>query len=147
MKKHNDLSRLFSMLLLLVLTVSVFMILLYEVNVYKNITSVNDVSDNDHIPYAYLVQRLRRAKTIGVNDDVLEIHEENSVTYIYLYEGYLRELTTLEGYQFDKTYGDKLFELNGFNVSNDDKTVKLEYTSVEGNTKNLTYSYRGGQYE
>ncbi len=146
MKKTGGLSNLFSMVLLMMLTVSSFMLVLYQINVYQTMCKENETVNNSHLPYAYLTQKLKTAERINVEDNTLVLSSGNINTYIYLNENSLMELTTLDGKSLNRTLGEKLFDMDKFEVNNDSRHLNVSYV-VEGKEKNIIYSFRGLQHE
>lgn len=146
MKKSGDLSSLFSMILLLVITVASFMVVLYQVNAFQIMEKENEKTNLEHLPYSYLSQRLRRATRIEVEDNTLIIVEGDMVSYIYLNEDNMMELTTLSSLSFDKSLGEKLFDMNDFNIDLKDKGMIIEYR-VGDTCKVIEYAFRGTQHE
>lgn len=146
MKKSGSLSNLFSMILLMMLTVSSFMVVLYQINVYQTMRKENEMVNKAHLPYAYLNQKLKTAEKINVEDDTLVLSSGNIKTYIYLNDNSLMELTTLEGKSLNRTLGEKLFDMDEFKVSDDNSHLIVSYV-VEGKEKSIIYSFRGLQHE
>lgn len=146
MKNTGGLSNLFSMVLLMMLTVSSFMIVLYQVNIYQTMKKENEISDKTHLPFAYLNQKLKKAEKIDIEDDVLVLSTESIKTYIYLNEDSLMELTTLDNLSFNKQLGEKLFDVNKFKLNVENDCLNITYV-VEDTEKNVFYSFRGLQHE
>ena len=146
MKKTGGLSNLFSMVLLMMLTVSSFMIVLYQVNIYQTMKKENEISDKTHLPYAYLNQKLKKAEKIAIEDDVLVLTTDSIKTYIYLNEDSLMELTTLDNLSFNRQLGEKLFDVNKFKLNVENDCLNITYVA-EDTEKNVFYSFRGLQHE
>lgn len=146
MKKTGGLSNLFSMVLLMMLTVSSFMIVLYQVNIYQTMKKENEITDKTHLPYAYLNQKLKKAEKIAIEDDVLVLTTDSIKTYIYLNEDSLMELTTLDNLTFNRQLGEKLFDVNKFKLNVENDYLNITYV-VEDTEKNVFYSFRGLQHE
>ena len=146
MKKTGGLSNLFSMVLLMMLTVSSFMIVLYQVNIYQTMKKENEITDKTHLPYAYLNQKLKKAEKIAIEDDVLVLTTDSIKTYIYLNEDSLMELTTLDNLSFNRQLGEKLFDVNKFKLNVENDCLNITYV-VEDTEKNVFYSFRGLQHE
>ena len=146
MKKTGGLSDLFSMVLLMMLTVSSFMIVLYQVNIYQTMKKENEISDKTHLPYAYLNQKLKKAEKIAIEDDVLVLTTDSIKTYIYLNEDSLMELTTLDNLTFNRQLGEKLFDVKKFKLNVEKNYLNITYV-VEDTEKNVFYSFRGLQHE
>ena len=146
MKKTGGLSNLFSMVLLMMLTVSSFMIVLYQVNIYQTMKKENEISDKTHLPYAYLNQKLKKAEKIDIEDDVLVLTTDSIKTYIYLNEDSLMELTTLDNLTFNRQLGEKLFDVSKFKLNVENDCLNITYV-VEDTEKNVFYSFRGLQHE
>ena len=128
------------------LTVSSFMIVLYQVNIYQTMKKENEISDKTHLPYAYLNQKLKKAEKIAIEDDVLVLTTDSIKTYIYLNEDSLMELTTLDNLTFNRQLGEKLFDVNKFKLNVENDYLNITYV-VEDTEKNVFYSFRGLQHE
>ena len=128
------------------LTVSSFMIVLYQVNIYQTMKKENEISDKTHLPYAYLNQKLKKAEKIAIEDDVLVLTTDSIKTYIYLNEDSLMELTTLDNLSFNRQLGEKLFDVNKFKLNVENDCLNITYV-VEDTEKNVFYSFRGLQHE
>lgn len=132
---------LLSLTLILLLAICSFMVLFYEASGYKTMNDENQLSEDAHIPYSYLMNKMRRGKSISCEQDELIVVEEKSETHIYLMDGYLYELTSLIGSDIDRSAGDRIFVMDGFSVDDDGKTIKISY-SVKGIEKRLVFSRR-----
>ena len=146
MKNTRNSDILFSLLLILVLAVCSFLLLFYSVNSYEKVNSGNEITDECHLPYMYLMNKLRSSSDIECKDSEIIITNENKETHIYLYEDGLYELTTLTGLDIDKNAGEKIFDMESFEVSNSDGKINITYV-VNGTGKDLTYRIRGGSHE
>ena len=139
---RQSISSFYETLLFLLLSIVLVSSLLFEVKTYETIKSSFDKTRAVHLPHAYISQKLRGSKYIDTDNNVLVLNNEDSITYIYFYDGYLCELTTLEGYRFNLKSGEKLFEADYLNVKTDNGVLVMEY-SVKGKSKNIYYSLPG----
>lgn len=119
---------LFVITLFLVFAVSVVMLTGTGARVYQNI--VNSMTENydSRTSFTYVINKIHQndsedAVSLGEYeglDAVLISEEINNVsycTYLYFYDGYMREIFTRYGSEFDPGLGTPLFALNDFQAT------------------------------
>lgn len=127
-EQHHTVDVLFVITLFLVFAVSVVMLTGTGANVYRNI--VNSMSENydSRTSFTYVINKIHTsdtdgAVTLGTYDglDAVLISEEvsnvNYCTYLYYYDGYMREVFTRYGSEYDPGLGTPLFELKSFKAT------------------------------
>lgn len=137
---------LYYLLLILLLCISSFLVLFYETSAYENMNNINDTYDDNHLISSYLSNKMRSGKLCKCEDNKLVIENDELVTYIYINESNLYELTTLKGYSVDFNSGEKIFALDDFNVTNKEEKIFINYRVGDKNNE-VVYSLRGGSYE
>ena len=115
---------LFFLSLLFIFVFCSFLIVSFQINSYNNIVNQNNLQQNKSLISSYIRNQIRihdvkdNVHVIQIDDvDVLQLQQNQTVSYIYAYDGYLRELYTVEGYNFDLSQGDKLFQLENMQLS------------------------------
>lgn len=146
MKNTKSADSLFSLTLILILAICSFLMLFYEASAYQKINDVNSEIDNTHLPYIYILNKLRSGNDIKCVDNEIIINRDKEEIHIYKYNDYLYELTTLSGADIDKAAGEKLFEIDDFKADILNEKVSISY-EVSGTRKNLFYSLRGQNNE
>ena len=141
MKNSRSVHIFFSLSLMLVLVVSGFLVLLFEINGYRSMNSRNDSVSQEHMPFAYMLGKCRQAETVGTEDNKLMVYNGDMVTYIYFYEESLRELSTLSDHTFDPEEGTKLFSVDAFRVSEENSILYASY-EINGKEKTMVWHLR-----
>lgn len=121
MNKHQNVHVLFSLSLFLLFVIGSFFIVTYEIRGYQSIHETCTQEDELAIPLAYLNTKLKAndynqsTSIVTINDTkCLLIRSHETVTYIYLQDGYLKELYGRDDFIVRLEDGDKLFELDDF---------------------------------
>lgn len=105
MKQRHSIDILFSLSLFTVFVICAFLVLLFQTGSYQAIIKQGEEVERMHTPLAYLRAKIRSADEDGAvsvrqleDTDAIVIHDkkERIVTYIYEYEGKLRELYASE---------------------------------------------------
>lgn len=130
--------------------------------------SVNSMEDNyeSRTMSSYLYEKIRQNDVdgaIGVayfSEEMQaitleEVYEDTSyVTYLYVYDGYLRELTLSEaegGQEFNPNAGQRIIEANSLNIAPvEEKLLKVTYETSDGEKDSIYLTTRcesGGAYE
>ncbi|MFQ8705757.1 MAG: DUF4860 domain-containing protein [Thomasclavelia sp.] len=150
MNKHHNIHILFSLSLFLVFVIGSFFIITYEIKGYQNINDVCTKEDNLILPLSYLNTKLKAndsdgaCKIVEINNiSCLEIKTKKTKTYIYLHEGYLKELYLSNDYQPKLDDGTKLFKIDKFLIEQENDLLK--FTIIEGEeSKSLSIYLHGG---
>ena len=132
--------------LILILTVCSFLVLFYEISAYSNVNDKNEAYDSTHLPLLYLQNKMRSANEVSCENNVLIITNGKLDTLIYLYDGNLLELTTLKDAEIDHKAGEKIFEMDSFEVKENEDKIYISY-SVKGKEKETTFSLRSDKHE
>lgn len=135
MNKHRNSYVLFSLSLFLLFVIGSFFIVTYEIKGYQVIEDTCNNNDNLAVPLAYLNTRLKANDHDGCSEVVeiegikcLKITTEQTVTYIYYSDGYLKELYFSSDYMPSLDEGSKLFRLDGFEIEQEQQLFKFTVT-------------------
>ena len=123
MNRHRSVHVLFSLSLFLLFVIGSFFIVTYEIRGYQSINDTCVKMDDITIPIAYLNTKLKAndsKKAVNIvtieGTECLSISTAQTVTYIYLQDGYLKELYTIKGLEIELKEGNDLFALDGFKI-------------------------------
>lgn len=136
----------FSFSLLLVFVVCAFLLLMMQINGYRQINDQNVFYHQHHTPVAYISNKVKSANSIDIVDNMLVLNIDSVQTYIYEDHGTLKEGTVLSGYEFDRSLGDTLFSCDSFQVSKKDTIVYVEM-EMDGIKKEFQFMDRKGEFE
>lgn len=157
-EKRHTIDVLFVITLFCVFALSVIISTTLGARVYRNIVDDMDGNFNTRTSYTYIVNKIHQSDlngfiSVGTYEgvDALIISEEidNIIynTYLYCYDGSLRELFTRSDQSFDPSFGTELFKLESFSVSFiSDTLLKFEFTPVSSDTNTLFVHLRSKEY-
>jgi hypothetical protein len=124
---------------------------------YKNIVLANNDNFKLRTSLSYIATKVRQTDTLDSaylekksRTDVLVLGEKiegkNYETRIYYYKGYLYELFTEKGMEYDLTYGMPMIEISNFKME-ETKEGFLRFTAInkEGDSQMLLLSPRSGR--
>lgn len=142
-EKRHTVDVLFVITLFCVFAISVIMATSLGANVYKNIVDDMEGNYNTRTSYTYIINKVHQSDREGLVSvgsyegvDALIISEEidNIIynTYLYYYDGHLRELFTRSDQTFDPAFGTELFKLESFKVENvTDSLIRFSFTPYD----------------
>lgn len=160
MKNREENRRMFGSLAGLVLfalfAVCVLAVLLIGTEVYRKLTVRNQQVYEKRTAIQYLTTKLRQADVAGgilVEDfdgqEALVISEEvegtRYRTWIYYYDGYIRELFAAESSSLTADAGEKVLESGDMEVSDDGERFHVEITAEDGSISELLLYPRSGK--
>lgn len=139
-KNRHMVDLLFVITLFLLFAVSSMALVAVGADVYES--SVQSMEDNftDRTAYQYITEKLHqydRGKRISIEEfgdgSALAlssaVNDENYVTYIYLYDGYLRELVVKQGSDVTPSSGQKVLAADAFSVTwADERLISIAIT-------------------
>lgn len=132
MSKHRNIHVLFSLSLFLLFVIGSFFIVTYEIKGYQMINDVASQEDDLIVPLAYLNTKLKAndssqsVQIVEVEDvQCLQITTNKTITYIYLQDGYLKELYLSNDYMPGLNEGNKLFAIDGLEMKEDNQLFKF----------------------
>jgi len=126
-KKHM-VDFLFVIALFFVFALSALMLVMIGANVYKNTVNNMSVNFNSRTSYAYITEKIRQNDSYesvstgdyqGLDAIILKqvINDTDYYTYLYQYDGYIKELFIKEGADIDPSAGQNILEAKDFSVS------------------------------
>lgn len=142
----------FALVLFFVFALSLLLVLLSGVTAYQKIrdTSENGYSENTCI--SYISTKVHHGATddciyLSVLDGVpaIALDEEIDgaayVTYIYYYDGYIKEIFTLQGNEFPAESGSNVLPLSSFGFEITQDNLLYVFCTGTGGTSAETYLY------
>ncbi len=136
--------------------VSILSVLLTGADVYQRLTARDRNTYERRTAAQYLTTKVRQADTDGcllVSEfeglDALQIREEieGAVyhTWIYCFDGYIRELFTAADSELMPEAGEKILEAEAFKVWSEEGLIKAELTGPDGVVQELAWYPRSGR--
>lgn len=142
--KYKSSEIFFSLSLLTLFVICSAMVILYQMQGYQKIVQRNEISETQHLPLAYLHERLTHLEKQSsyhiINMDGIDVlWIENPIqetsTYLYVYDGSLRELNVVQDTQVNLAQGETLTSLDAMQIREQDQlliiTCTLHETSQE----------------
>lgn len=133
MNKSRHVYTLFSLVLFLLFVIGLFFIVTYEIKGYQHIYESGLQQDELITPLAYLNTKLKAYDEKGaVSVEEVEgiqclcLSTEQTKTYIYYHEGYLKEIYSAVDYRPSLSEGTRLFVIESFSITVKDKLYKFE---------------------
>ncbi len=156
-RNRNDgqaMSVLFTMLLFLVFIMCALFTVLAGSKVYENISSRMDQTYTGSVALQYVANKVRQGDTDGAvevktvdGQPVLEIRESieggDYITWIYYYEGSIRELFTYEDSGLGLADGLEILECDGLELTQDGQLLHVTTLGTGGGS--LILSLRSGR--
>lgn len=154
--RQHHMDALFVLLSFGVFAVCVLLVLLTGARTYRAQTNRDQESWDRRTGVQYVAAKVRHADEAGAISfsggdgglwyDTLNLKEtyggEEYVTAIYCYDGYIRELFTVEGGVYAPEDGEPVLEAQGLRFGWDGELIQVEATDVNGNTSRLVLSPR-----
>lgn len=145
MKKRNRIVDVFPILLFLIFTLSALGIVTFSVQIYRNIVERAEGRFNTETAAAYLSEKFRNHDDRGsiqvsdfMGNDAIAIEETIKdvpyITYIYVYDGYLRELFVEVSALADCTAqdGNDILPMKSLNIEKiSDRLLKVKLKDME----------------
>lgn len=148
MKLHasdHKVDLLFVMALFTIFCATAFLVVLIGARQYQITADNMNYNYEVRTTSSYLQEKLRQSDvgeevsvcTLAEDVSALALYEKidgvRYCTYIYYYDGFLRELYVTEESKFDLSAGQALLEINGFTPEIKSKTlVKMTFTGTDG---------------
>ncbi len=155
MKERHSFDVVFVLLLFLVFTAAVLMVLISGASAYKNISASVEEQFQERTCLNYISTKLRHYNSEGdiyITEiggvPALALNEsidgESFVTYIYLYDGCVRELYMQENVGLPPDAGDEIIEAENIEFSMPaDNIIRVECTGADGGTSELLINICG----
>lgn len=147
-KSSHTIDFLFPMTLLLLFAVSAMIVLLLAANIYRSSVEDGAKSDTARTAAAYISEKIRQYDESGAVSLtefdgcealqlVRQVGERRYCTYIYAYDGALRELLVTEGYEASASDGAEILDVAS--VSMDEPAPGLfRFTIVDADGRETT---------
>ncbi len=126
-RKNHSIDVVFALALFCTFAASVLMVLMMGASSYKSVTAAMNSNYEDRTGAGYLAEKIRHFDSCGAiaagqfdgNDALVltqTIDDTKYLTYIYYYDGYIRELLTENNSGMTAEAGEKVIEAAGFKV-------------------------------
>lgn len=138
----------FVLLLFALFSGCILMVLLLEINTYRNLVSRDDETFNRRTASQYLAAKIRHSEEqeglyVGTfsnrlseySDEVDTLYlryDSNYYTKIYYYKGYIREMLVEEGDELDPLDGEEIIKAKGMKLVLEDDLLKMEIKDEKG---------------
>lgn len=154
--KHTKLGGLMALVLFGLFAVCILSVILTGAGVYRKLTERDQVTYEKRTAVQYLTTKVRQADTAGWISaeefeglEALVISEDIGgtvyKTWIYCYDGYIRELFAAADSQMTLDTGEKVMEARGLQVQVDGADVYAELTAADGTVQNVVLHLRSGE--
>ncbi len=156
-RKNHSIDVVFALALFCTFAVSVLMVLMMGASSYKSVTAAMDSNYEDRTGAGYLAEKIRHFDSRGSiaagkfdgNDALLlkqNIDGTEYITYIYYYDGYIRELLTENNSGMTAEAGEKVIEAAGFAAEQTESGMfKITCTMSDGSKRSVLVSPRSAQ--
>lgn len=121
-KKHT-IDFIFPLAVLFVFAVSAFAVLLLSAHIYAEQTTRTEINYQSNTPLSYIREKIRQndqngALSMGNIDgqDCLVLKNDDTITYIYAYEGTLKELFIRDGVKAHAKDGKDILDIRDFQI-------------------------------
>ena len=146
MKQRHSIDILFSLSLFTVFVICAFLVLLFQTGSYQAIIKQGEEVERMHTPLAYLRTKIRSADEDGavsvrqLEDTeaiVIQDKKERTITYIYEYEGKLRELYVSEEVEPMLSAGTALFTVYDFEAQENGGLLHVSIHDEQGKASRM----------
>ena len=156
-RRNHSIDVVFALALFCTFAVSVLMVLMMGASSYRSVTDAMDENYEDRTGAGYIAEKIRHFDSRGGiaagqfdgNDALLltqDIDGTDYITYIYYYDGYIRELLTENGSEMTAEAGEKVMEASGFAVEPAESGMfKITCTMNDGSSPYVIVSPRSAQ--
>ena len=145
-----------TVVLIALFAISALVLLGAGMQVYQNVVLAANENFELRTSLSYVATKIRQYDVAGCVDvvdydgmDTLVLSEEFDGdiynTLIYYKNGYLCELTELEGYEPDFEFGFETMEIDDFSVAKDGNNISLSAANASGDRETLTIALRSRQ--
>ncbi len=137
-KRKHSIDMLFPVTLFFIFAFLAVMILVFAANIYSSNTQKEQAAEKKYTPVLYITEKVRQNDgqvTVEkvADSDALVLHSYS--TYIYYYDGYLRELFVEDGIKINPKAGQEIMETGDFKAELDsNKVIKFEVINEDVST-------------
>lgn len=135
-KNHSRITDVLALLCLTVFALCLLLVLLMGAELYQELVNRGEDTYTRRTALQYLTTRVRQAETLAVGNlegcEVLLLGEtvggERYITYVYCYEGWLRELYTVPGAKLPLRAGTEILEAENLSFHKEEAllTIRLD---------------------
>lgn len=155
-QQEHKINRLMALMLFAVFAVCILFVLLTGARIYKQLTEQNQKSYDKRTAIQYLTTKIRQndhksgievCRFEQVDALVLKqkINEKTYETYIYCYDGYLREIFTSSIESFSPEDGEKLLEAEELVLQKEGNSIRAKVIVMDGNAQEIELYLRSGE--
>ena len=138
-EKHHALTNLAALLVLAVFAICILLVLLTGADLYQGLVEDGEEAYLRRTALQYLTTRVRQAETVTIGDLegceslVLEetIEGETYTTWVYCYEGWLRELYAVPGAVLPPGAGETVLEAERFSLKQEENLLTVTFEGEE----------------
>ena len=150
-KRKHMIDLLFPIALLLVLAASSLFLVILAANVYRKSVAWEESNYGSRTCLSYVTEKIRQSDTdggveTGTFDGIpclilrQNFGDQAYATYLYSYEGQLCELFVQEGADVHAPDGQRILEVNNFNITEQEKGIFKISCSDENGKESVTYA-------
>jgi len=154
-EKKNRMESLTVLFIFAVFAFCVLLLILTGAGIYREVTEKNAINYEWRTRVQYLTTRIRQADSngslqigkFGENDAVIlseELDGEIYYTYVYCYDGYLRELFTAADSGLQPGDGDRILKAQEMKAEKKDHILEIEIRAEDGSNRSLKLFLRSG---
>ncbi len=144
-----------TIVLIALFAISALVLLAAGMQVYKNVVLAANENFELRTSLSYVATRVRQFDTAdsvnvvnydGMDTLVLSEEFDGDIynTLIYYKNGYLCELTQVDGYEPDFDFGFETIEIDDFSIKKEGNFIVLSATNASGDTETLKIGLRSG---
>ena len=157
MKKTSSsysLDTVFVMTLFLIFALTVLSVLMSGANVYKNTVKTMNERYQSRTCISYISAKVRHSnpgsvyitdfdgvKTLALSETA---NDSEYLTYIYYYDGYVKELYFEKGLDFTPSDGQDILKMNNLSFADEGKMIKVECTDTDNEVTSVLISNTAG---
>lgn len=147
--KQHTIDIVFVIALFSCFAISIIMITGMGASVYQNIVDDMTENYNTRTSFSYIVNKVHQSDKNGYitvgdfngHESLIILEEIDNITYctyMYYHEGFLKELFTRKGQDFDPAYGNNIMELDSFKITKvSDSLIRFDITPSNGKKQTI----------
>lgn len=154
-EKRHVVDFLFTLALFCVFAASALLVVIMGANVYKDTVDAMNENYENRTSLTYLAEKVRQYDTGGaVRLDAVgespalvlrqQLEERVFETWIYVDEGYLKEILVAEGFDLKPSDGQVIKELASLKLEQDGALITMTTTDQTGKSESMSLFVRGG---
>lgn len=153
-KQSHSIDVIFVLVIFCILAVSLLIVLMTGAQSYNGIKDSMEEQYSEYTCVNYIATKIRHNDTAGdvymdsLKDGtpalcLVETHgTEKFVTYIYHHDGYVKEMFTFFGNDFDPNMGSKIVEVESLNIETNGSLVSISCTADSDRSASVGISLR-----